>query len=89
MTGFAGRILSAKILQQSCVSISGVGFTRWNPCSWPLRLRAACCAAVLLCCCISAAAFAARRADVYGMGAFRAQKVGVHEQSVEEDFDAT
>jgi len=25
----------------------------------------------------------------YGMGAFRAQKVGVHGQPVEEDFDAT
>jgi len=31
----------------------------------------------------------ASRADVYGMGAFRAKKVGVHEQPVEEDFDAT
>jgi hypothetical protein len=29
------------------------------------------------------------REDVYGMGAFRAQRIGVHEQTVEEDFDAT
>lgn len=39
--------------------------------------------------CSKATAVPAPKVEEAGTGAFRAQKVSVHEQSVEEDFDAT